>query len=348
MEFGLYSFAELTADPFTGNTVSSRQRTSDLLEEIVLADEVGIDVYGLGEHHRPDYVSSAPPVILAAAAPLTKRITFTSAVTVLSSEDPIRVFQQYATLDLISNGRSRIMAGRGSFIESFPLFGYELDDYNELFEEKLLMLLAVRANRENFTWPGTDHTYAVNDKGVYPAPVQHPLPVHVAVGGTPDSVVRAARLGLPLDIAIIGGRPERFAPLVELYWRTARSYDQDLDAMSVGINSHGWIAASHEEAFEEAYPYHEITMNRIGKERGWPPMTRDHFANEAEPHGALVLGSVQQVIEKILYEHELFGMDRFGLQLTVATMPHHKVMKAIELYGSEVIPAVKKALAQEP
>jgi probable LLM family oxidoreductase len=345
MEFGLYSFAELTADPFTGETVSPQQRTKDLLEEIVLADELGIDIYGLGEHHRPDFVSSAPPVILAAAAVLTKRIKLSSAVTVLSSEDPIRVFQQYATLDLLSNGRSQIMAGRGSFIESFPLFGYDLDDYNELYEEKLVMLLALRANRENFTWPGTAHTHAVENKGVYPASVQDPLPVHVAVGGTPESVVRAARLGLPLDIAIIGGRPARFASLVELYWRTARSFDQDLDSMSVGINSHGWISASHEEAFEEAYPYHEITMNRIGKERGWPPLTREHFAQEAEPHGSLVLGSVQQVTEKILYEHEVLKMDRFGLQMTVATMPHDKVMKAIELYGSEVIPAVKKALS---
>lgn len=344
MELGLYSFADLTPDPFTGHAVSAEQRMKDLLEEIVLADEVGLDVYGLGEHHRHEFISSAPAVILAAAAARTKSIRLSSAVTVLSSEDPVRAYQQFATLDLLSSGRAELMAGRGSFVESFPLFGYDLEHYDELFEEKLVELLMIREN-ETVTWPGTDHTKPIDGRGVYPRALQNPLPVWIAVGGTPQSVVRSARLGLPLAIAIIGGQPARFTPLVELYRRSLRSYDMD-DTLPVSINSHGFIADDSQQAFDDAYPYHEVVMNRIGQERGWPPLTREHFANETEPKGALILGSPQQVTEKVLYQHELFGNDRFMLQMTVGTMPHDKVMHAIELYGTVVAPAVRKALGQ--
>ena len=345
MEIGLYSFAENTPDPLNGGHLQSpAERLRDLLEEIALADEVGLDFYGLGEHHRPDFVASAPVTILAAAAERTKRIRLTTAVTVLSSDDPIRVWQQFATLDLLSGGRAEIMAGRGSFIESFPLFGYELDDYDDLFEEKLQELIEIRKGGK-VAWPGSAHTKPIPGMEIYPKPIQNPLPLWIAVGGTPNSVARAAYFALPLMIAIIGGRPQQFAPLVQLYRETATKVGHDASALPVGISSHGFIADTSQDALDIAFPAHQAEMSRIGKERGWPPTTREQFEAGASPQGAYFMGSPQQVIDKILMQHEWFGHRRFGLQLSVGTLPHAKVMKAIELFGTIVKPVVNKALA---
>ena len=341
MEIGLYTFAERTADPRTGHLVSAEQRLRDLLEEIELADQVGLDVYGIGEHHRPDYVVSAPAVVLAAAAARTSRIRLTSAVTVLSSDDPVRVFQDFATLDLLSGGRAEIMAGRGSFIESFPLFGYDLEDYDNLFVEKLDLLLRLREG-ERITWSGR-HRPPLKGLAIYPRPVQAPLPVWVAVGGSPQSVMRTATLGLPLALAIIGGAPERFVPMVDLYRDTARKAGHDPAAMPVSINSHGFIADSSRVAADEAWPAYADVMGRIGRERGWPPPTRQRFEAERSPRGALLIGDPQEVIDKILFEHELFRNERFLLQLSVGTMPHDRMLRAIELLGTVVAPAVRQA-----
>lgn len=343
MELGIYSFAETTQDPVTGQRAGTAQRLRDLLDEIVLADQVGLDVYGVGEHHRPDFAVSTPAIVLAAAAARTQRIRLTSAVTVLSSDDPVRVFQEFSTLDLLSNGRAEIMAGRGSFIESFPLFGYDLGDYNDLFAQKLDLLLALRAH-ERVTWNGR-HRAPLHDQPVYPRPLQQPLPIWIAIGGTPHSAERAGRLGLPLAIAIIGGEPARFAPFVEIYRRAWEKAGHDPTGARVSINSHGFIADSEEAAVESFWPRYADVMGRIGRERGWPPPSRAHFDAERGAHGALLLGSPQQVIDKILYEHELFGMDRFLIQLSVGTMPHAEMRRAIELYGTAVAPAVRKALA---
>ncbi len=343
MELGIYSFAEATPDAATGKTISAQQRMSDLLEEIELADKVGLDVFGIGEHHRPDYVVSAPAVVLAAAAARTKTIRLSSAVTVLSSDDPVRVFQDFATVDLISNGRAEIMAGRGSFIESYPLFGYDLEDYDALFSEKLEMLLKIRDD-VRITWQGK-LTQSLGDRGVYPRPVQHPLPVWIAVGGTPQSVVRAGTLGLPLAIAIIGGAPDRFVQFADLYRESARRAGHDVSRLQLSINSHGLIADDAEVAANIAWPAYADTMGRIGRERGWPPPTRRQFDAERSPRGAMVLGNPQQAIDKILYEHELFGMTRFLIQFTVGSLPHSVVMRSIELYGTVVAPAVRKEIS---
>jgi probable LLM family oxidoreductase len=343
VEIGIYTFAERTPDPRTGHLVSAAQRLRDLIEEIELADQVGLDVFGVGEHHRPDYVVSSPAVVLAAAAVRTKNIRLTSAVTVLSSDDPVRVFQDFATLDLLSAGRAEIMAGRGSFIESFPLFGYDLSDYDALFAEKLDLLLKLREG-ERVTWSGA-HRAPLNDLGVYPRPLQEPLPVWVAVGGTPQSVVRAGRLGLPLALAIIGGAPERFVPLVELYRESARGAGHDPAALPVGINSHGYIADTSRQAADEAFPPYFDVMGRIGRERGWPPPTRQRFDAERSPRGALLVGDPQEVVDKILFEHALFGHQRFLMQMSVGTMPHDKIMRSIELLGTKVAPVVRQETA---
>jgi len=342
MEIGIYTFAERTPDARTGKLVSAEQRLADLLEEIELADRVGLDVFGVGEHHRPEYVVSSPAVVLAAAAARTKRIRLTSAVTVLGSDDPVRVFQDFATLDLLSHGRAEIMAGRGSFIESFPLFGYSLDDYDALFAEKLDLLLAI-GKRERVTWAGR-HRARLDDLAVFPRPVQDPLPVWLAVGGTPQSLVRAGTLGLPLALAIIGGMPERFVPMVELYRESARRAGHDPASLQVGINSHGFIADTSAEAADEAWPPYADTMGRIGRERGWPPPTRERFEAERSPRGALLVGDPQEVIDKILFEHELFGNTRFLMQMSVGTMPHERIMRSIELLGTVVAPAVREAV----
>lgn len=342
MELGIYSFAEATPDT-AGHTVSPRDRLRDLLEEIELADQVGLDVYGVGEHHRVDYTVSAPEIVLAAAATRTRRIRLTSAVTVLSSDDPVRVFQAFSTLDLISGGRAEIMAGRGSFIESFPLFGYDLDDYDTLFAEKLDLLLRIRAS-ERVSWSGR-HRAPIRDLPVYPRPVQDPLPVWIAVGGSPQSAVRAGTLGLPLAIAIIGGAPARFVPFVELYRQAAEQAGHDPAGLAVSINSHGLIADDDRAAADLAFPPYADVMGRIGRERGWPPPSRRQFDAERSPQGALLIGSPQQVIDKILFEHELLGNTRFLIQFSVGTLPHAVVMRAIELFGTVVAPAVRKAVA---
>jgi probable LLM family oxidoreductase len=346
MEIGLYSFAENTPDPLNGNRLQTpAERLKDLLEEIELADQVGLDFYGLGEHHRPDFVAAAPVTILAAAAARTRRIRLTTAVTILSSDDPIRVWQQFSTLDLLSGGRAEIMAGRGSFIESFPLFGYDLNDYDDLFEEKLALLLAIRKGGR-INWPGSKHTRPIPGMEIYPKPMQDPLPLWIAVGGTPNSVARAAFYGLPLMLAIIGGQPQQFQPLVELYRATADKSGHDPRTLAVGISSHGFIAEDSQVAADTAFPAHHEAMSRIGRERGWPPTTRAQFDAGASLHGAYFIGSPQQVIDKILLQHEWFEHQRFGLQLSVGTLPHDMVMKAIELFGTIVKPAVDKALAR--
>ena len=341
MELGIYSFAETSLD---ANGAGAGGRLRELIEEVELADQVGLDVFGVGEHHRPDYAVSSPAVVLAAAAERTTRIRLTSAVTVLSSDDPVRVFQEFATLDLLSRGRAEIMAGRGSFIESFPLFGYALDDYDELFVEKLELLLALRDN-ERVRWEGT-HRAPLDGLGVYPRPFQHPLPVWVAVGGTPQSVVRAATLGLPMALAIIGGTPDRFVPMVELYRESAKRAGHDPSRLAVGINSHAYVADTSQQAAEEFYPSYAERMTRIGRERGWPPTNRQQFDAMRSPGGALLVGSPQEIIDKILYEHELFGHQRFLAQMSVGPMPHAQVMRSIELFGTQVAPVVRRETAR--
>src|SRR4051794_37170149 len=340
MDLGIYTFAETTPDPRTGRTVTPEERLRDLLEEIELADELGLDVFGVGEHHRPDFAVSAPAVVLAAAAARTKQIRLTSAVSVLSSDDPVRVFQSFATLDLLSGGRAEIMAGRGSFIESFPLFGYDLEDYDELFSEKLELLLALRES-EHVTWAGPPRA-PPGGGGVSPRPLRAPLPGGAGVGGTPQSVVRAGVLALPMALAIIGGQPERFAPFAELHRRAAAEAGHAAPALS--INSHGFIADTSQAAMDEAFVAHKVVMDKIGRERGWPPMTRAQFDAGAGLHGANFVGSPQQVIEKILFQHEIFGHQRFLVQFSVGTMPHASIMRSIELFGTEVAPVVRREI----
>ena len=343
MEIGIFTFAELGDGAAGGPTISPEQRLRDLMAEVELADQVGLDVFGVGEHHRPDFVTSAPAVALAACAARTSHIRLTSAVTVLSSDDPVRVFQEYSTLDLLSGGRAEIMVGRGSFIESFTLFGYELRDYDTLFAEKLELLLRLRAE-EHVTWSGR-HRPALAGQGVYPRPVQDPLPIWVAVGGTPESAVRAGALGLPMALAIIGGMPERFQPFAELHRRAAQQAGHDpLPALS--INSHGYLAESAQQALDESFPFAAAMMNRIGRERGWPQLTRTDYDAAAELRGANFVGSPEQVIEKILFQHEIFRHDRFLVQLTIGGIPHEKVMRSIELLGAEVAPVVRAEVAR--
>jgi probable LLM family oxidoreductase len=346
IELGLYSFGERTPDPATGRTITTQERVQRLLEEIELADQLGLDVFGVGEHHREEFIVSAPAVVLAAAAARTKRIRLTSAVNVISSDDPVRVFQQFATLDLISGGRAEIMAGRGSFIESFPLFGYDLKNYDELFEERLELLLKIR-DSERVTWSGK-HRAAIHDLPVFPRPVQQPLPVWIAVGGSPESVVRAGILGIPMALAIIGGQPRRFAPLIELYRRAWQQGGHDLAKLRVSINSHGLIEDDPNAAADDAFGAYSYVMAKIGKERGWPALTRERFDEERGPLGANLIGSPEQVAAKILYEHELFGMDRFLMQMSVGTLPHEKVLRSIELFATRVAPVVRaQVLARE-
>ena len=333
MELGLYTFADVSPGGHAGQIghVGPHERLRNLIEEIELADQVGLDVFGVGEHHRPDYVASAPEVLLAAAAVRTKNIRLTSAVSVLSSDDPIRVFQQFATVDLLSAGRAEIMAGRGSFIESFPLFGYDLREYDVLFAEKLERLLRIR------------ETGATPDgNGVFPRPLQDPLPVWVAVGGTPESAVRAGMLGLPMALAIIGGLPEKFKPFVDLHRRGAE--EAGLEPPRLSINSHGYIAPTREEALEESFPYVSSAMNRIGQERGWSPMRRADYNTAATLRGANFVGTSQEVVDKILFQHELFGHDRFLLQFTIGGIPHEGILRSIELLGREVVPRVREEL----
>jgi len=343
MEIGVYTFADLGTHPVTRETITPRQRMMNLMEEIELADQLGLDVFALGEHHRPDYLISAPTVVLGAAAVKTKTMKLSSAVTVLSSEDPVRVFQQFAEIDLLSGGRAEIMAGRGSFIESFPLFGYKLEDYDELFSEKLEMLLQLN-EQPIFSWKGT-HTQPINQLGVYPRPYQKKLPIWIGVGGTSESVVRAAEYGLPMALAIIGGVPKAFVPHVKLYRDIYVKAGHDPEKIQLSINSHTYIANDAQQARDEFYPPYSEVMNRIGRERGWPPGSRQQFDASTTPQGALLVGSPQQVIDKILYEHELFGHTRFLAQMSLGAMPHDRILHSMELLGTKVMPEVKKYVA---
>ncbi|MDO6388612.1 LLM class flavin-dependent oxidoreductase [Pontibacter sp. BT731] len=344
MEIGITTFVENTPDPYTGKLLPPDERMRNLMEEIELADQVGLDVFAVGEHHRPDYIVSSPAVVLAAAAVKTKNIKLSSGVTVLSSDDPVRVFQDFAHVDLLSKGRAEIMAGRGSFIESFPLFGNDLKDYDTLFSEKLELLVALNKS-EMITWDG-QHRPAIENRGVYPRPYQKELPIWVAVGGTPQSVVRAATLGLPMALAIIGGEPERFVPFTNLYKETYNKAGHDPAKLQLAINSHGFIADDAQKAADDYYGPYAYVMSKLGRERGWSPMNRQHYEAMRAPKGSLLVGSPQQVIDKILYEYELFGNTRFLLHISVGTLPHDILMRAIELLGTVVAPAVKKAVAK--
>ena len=343
-ELGIYSFVELLADPATGAKISPVERMQNLLETIELADQTGLDVFAIGEHHRTEYLASSPLVILGAAAARTKSIRLSTAVTVLSSDDPVRVFQSFATLDLLSNGRAEIMAGRGSFIESFPLFGYDLHDYDKLFVEKLELLMKLR-EAEKITWAGKFRA-PLDNLGIYPRPVQEKIPIWVAVGGTPESAIRAATLGLPMALAIIGGMPERFAPFFELYRQAAKQAGYDPAQMPLSINSHGFIADDSQQAAEDYYPTATVIMNKIGRERGWAPATRQQLEASRTLRGSDFVGSPPEIIEKILFQHEIFGHQRLLLYLGFNTIEHKKMMHAIELFGTAVAPVVRKEIAQ--
>jgi probable LLM family oxidoreductase len=342
MEFGISTFGEIVPDKVSGHAVNAHKKVQELLQYAKLADEIDLNVFALGEHHRADYVVSVPEMILAAAASITEKIKFISAVTVLSSSDPVRVFQNFATLDLISNGRAEIMAGRGSFIESFPLFGYNLEDYDELFIEKLDLLLNINQH-EIVSWKGT-HRASINNLGIYPRPLQQQLPIWIAVGGTPASVVRAGSLNLPLTIAILGGNPAYFTQLADLYRNAAKKAGHDVDKLQLCINEHTYIADSSEQARDEFWVIYGKVMNKIGKERGWSEMSRDHFDALCEPDGPLVVGSVKDAAEKLIYQHKLFNNTRFLAQIISGEIPHQRMMRSIELFGKEVMPAVKEAI----
>jgi probable LLM family oxidoreductase len=345
MQIGIDSFVAATVDA-GGRAVDPERHLNELLEAIALADEVGLDVFGIGEHHRREFLDSAPTVMLAAAAARTRRIRLTSAVTVLSAADPVRVFQEFATLDLLSNGRAEIVAGRGSFIEAFPLFGLELEEYDSLFAEKLDLLLNIRENT-HVHWSGK-HRASLTGQGVYPRPLQDPLPVWLGVGGTPGSFVRAGMLGLPLMVAIIGGESHRFRPLIDRYREAGLRAGHPRDELKVGIHSLGYVADSASKAANEFFPGYRRSFSEIGKERGWPPVTRAHFDALLGPTGALLVGDPETVAEKILGVNEsLGGMSRLTVQMSVADLPHARLMHAIELLGARVAPLVRTALASE-
>ena len=344
MELGLMSFADMEPEKQAGLGISAHQRIKNLMEEIQLADQLDLDVFGIGEHHRPDYAVSSPAVILGAAAVLTKKIKLTSAVTVLSSDDPVRVYQTFATVDQLSNGRVEIMAGRGSFIESFPLFGYDLEDYEGLFTDKMDLLLKINQSTK-VTWKGK-HRAPLNNLGVYPRAFQDQIPIWLAAGGTPASAVRAAKLNIPLMLAIIGGMPEQFVRFINLYKDSCKELGRSKQEIQLGVNNHFYVGEDSEIAAKEFYPFYATMMDRVGRERGWQPLTRPQFDYLREPRGALMVGSVQQVVDKILYEHEIFGNTRFLAQASVGTVPHNKILKSIELFGTKVVPEVRRALAK--
>ncbi|WP_172194534.1 LLM class flavin-dependent oxidoreductase [Saccharibacillus qingshengii] len=344
MEIGISTFVETTPADGTGPTISHAERIRQVVEEIVLADKVGLDVFGVGEHHRIDYAASAPAVILAAAAARTEKIRLTSAVTVLSSADPVRVFQDFSTVDAISNGRAEIMAGRGSFIESFPLFGYDLNDYDDLFDEKLELLLKIQES-EIVDWKG-GHRPAIKNRGVYPRPVQEKLPIWIGSGGNQESVVRAGLLNLPLVLAIIGGRPAQFAPLVDLYKRAAQHSGHDASLLPVASHSHGFVGETDDEAADKFYPSMRYAMTVLGKERGWAPYTRQGYDALRGPEGALYVGSPETVAKKIIDLRKKVGITRFMLHTPVGTMgSHDDVLRSVELLGTKVAPIVREEIA---
>ncbi len=341
MEIGLYSFADVNPDARELNA-NTNTRMKELMEEIKFADESGMDVFGIGEHHRADYTVSSPAVVLGAAAQATKQIKLTSAVTVLSSDDPVRVYQDFATIDQLSSGRAEIMVGRGSFIESFPLFGYDLEQYDELFEEKLDLLLELN-HKPVITWSGKLRP-SIKGRGIYPRPFGEKIPIWLAVGGTPASAVRAAKLKIPMALAIIGGLPERFVPFVNLYKDTARSVGTPENEIQLSINTHVMVGDDSEKTANEFYPHYATMMNRIGRERGWHPLEKSQFDQLRSERGSLVVGSPQQVIDKILLEHELFGNTRFLAQMSMGTVPHKMVMRSMELFATKVAPVVRREI----
>ena len=342
MQVGVDSFATAfgkDAAVLAGNAAEALRQLTDRIEH---AEQVGLDVFGIGEHHRREFLDSAPPIILAAAAAKTRRIRLTSAVTVLSAADPVRVFQQFATLDLLSQGRAEMVVGRGSFIESFPLFGLRLEDYDSLFAEKLDLLLNIREN-ELVHWSGK-HRAPLTGQGVYPRPLQNPLPIWLGVGGTPESFARAGALGLPLMVAIIGGETRHFRPLVDLYREAGRRAGHAAAQLKVGVHALGYVADTSAQAVEDFFPGYARSFTEIGKERGWPPVTRAHFNALLGPRGALLVGNPEEVAEKILEQSEaLGGISRISFQMDVAALPHAKLMHAIELLGTRVAPVLRAA-----
>jgi len=343
MQVGIDSFA---AWDNTGLSVSPSERLRRLVEQIEYADKIGLDVFGIGEHHRREFLDSAPAIILAAAAARTKRIRLTSAVTVLSAADPVRVFQEFATLDLLLQGRAEMVVGRGSFVEAFPLFGLHLEDYDSLFTEKLDLLLKIRDN-EHVYWSGK-YRPRLNGQGIYPRPLQNPLPIWIGVGGTPESFVRAGLLGLPLMVAIIGGETHRFRSLVDLYRETGRHAGYSADQLKVGVHSLGYIAESTQEAVDDFYPGYARTMSEIGKERGWPKMTRASFDAQRGPEGALLVGDPDEVVEKIIrHSKALGGISRITFMMNPASLPHENLMRATKLIGTRIAPALREASENE-
>jgi probable LLM family oxidoreductase len=336
MQVGIDSFAA-----FDDVDLSPSERLRALIEQIEYADQIGLDVFGVGEHHRREFLDSAPAVILAAAAARTKRIRLTSAVMVLSAADPVRVFQEFATLDLLSQGRAELVVGRGSSIEAFPLFGLNLEDYDSLFKEKLDLLLKIREN-EHVYWSG-GYRPTLNGQGVFPRPLQNPLPLWIGVGGTPESFVRAGLLGLPLMVAIIGGETRRFRPLIDLYKEAGRRAGHSPDKLKVGVHSLGYVAENTQEAVDDFYPGYARTMTEIGKERGWPRMTRASFDSQRGPQGALLVGGPDEVVEKIFrHSKALGGISRITFMMNPAALPHAKLMRATELIGTRVAPALRE------
>ena len=344
MQVGIDSFAAAYLEE--SRTQNPSDRINELVEQIEHADQVGLDVFGIGEHHRRDYLDSAPAIILAAAAARTQRIRLTSAVTVLSAADPVRVFQNFATLDLLSRGRAEMVVGRGSFIDAFPLFGLRLDDYDSLFAEKLELLLKIRDN-EHVHWSGK-HRPALTGQGVYPRPVQNPLPIWVGVGGTPESFVRAGMVGLPLMVAIIGGETRRFRPLVDLYRAAGEQAGHSSDRLKVGVHSLGYVAATTQEAADDFFPGYARAINSVARERGWPPMSRASYDAQRGPEGALLIGEPDAVVEKVLRHSEaLGGISRITFQMNASSLPHAKLMRAIEALGTHVAPALRQEFAKE-
>ncbi|MEK7954227.1 LLM class flavin-dependent oxidoreductase [Luteolibacter soli] len=340
MQIGIDSFVINTPDAITGQVISTAERIRNVLEEIECADRAGLDVFGIGEHHRADFADSAPAIILAAAAARTNRIRLTSAVTVLSADDPVRVFQDFATLDLISGGRAEIVAGRGSFADAYPLFGYSLEDYDSLFTEKLDLLLRIRDNTE-VRWSGK-HRAPLTGQGVYPRPVQASLPIWLGVGGTPASFIRAGTLGLPLMVAIIGGEPARFRPLIDLYREAGRKAGHPPEQLIVGIHAIGYVAGTMQQAVEDLAPGYMHTFNEVGKERGWPPTTMAHFKAGVSPQGALLVGDPEHVARKIAsYDEKLGGISRITFQMSAASLPHERLLESIQLIGTKVVPVFK-------
>jgi len=347
MQIGVDSFGTVISDTATGVSLSPVQRMDTLLEEIVLADQVDLDVFGIGEHHRSEFVDSAPVVILGAAATRTKNIRLSSAVTVLSAADPVRVFQEFATLDLISHGRAEIVAGRGSSVEAFPLFGFDLDDYDALYSEKLDLLLKIRENT-HVHWSG-QHRPRLTGQAVYPRPLQDPLPIWVGVGGTPASFVRAGTLGLPLMVAIIGGEPKRFRPLIDLYREAGHRAGHSPEKLIVGLHAIGFLGDTTQQAAEDFWPGYAHTFTKIGKERGWPPASRAQFDALRGPTGALLIGDPETVTRKVLYVNEVLGgLSRITFQMGVSALPHQKMLRSIELLGTQLAPAVHKELPAAP